>query len=121
MLITTPGRLDERREAFARFVNVLRRGIDHLHQHPGAARSVCARRTGADLTDDQTNAIFEATLPCFTHDPSMAPRYYEHLEGWMARRGLIDARRGGEAYWAKALALPAPQPAQAEKTTAKSE
>ncbi|WP_198598569.1 hypothetical protein [Salinibacter altiplanensis] len=51
----------------------------------------------------------------------MAPRYYEHLEGWMARRGLIDACRGGEAYWAKAFALPAPQPAQAEKTTAKSE
>lgn len=121
VLITTPERLEERRDAFARLVGVMRRGIDLLHQRPEEARAVYARRTGADLEDAQTDAIFSATLPCFTYDLSMTGRYYEQLEAWMASRGLINDRPGPASYWTNALALPAPETPATEAVTAGSE
>ncbi len=118
VLISTPSRLEERRDAFARLVEVLRRGIDLLHQRPAEARAVYARRTGADLDDEQTDAIFGATLPCFTYDLSMTAQYYEQLEAWMAGRNLIDDRPGKGAYWTNALALPGPGTPSQETATA---
>ncbi|WP_263785161.1 hypothetical protein [Salinibacter grassmerensis] len=96
----------------------MRRGIDLLHQRPEEARAVYARRTGADLEDKQTDAIFGATLPCFTYDLSMTPQYYEQLEAWMTSRDLIDSRPGKEAYWTNTLALPGPGTPSQETATA---
>jgi len=109
ILITTPEILEARRNAFQRLVQVLRRGIDHLHQHPDEAKAVYFRRTGAD--DALTRDIADATLPCFTYDFSITDRYYAQLEAWMAERGLIDERPGAEAYWTNEFALPDLQPA----------
>jgi ABC-type nitrate/sulfonate/bicarbonate transport system substrate-binding protein len=113
ILITTEDVMAARRDALARFVRVLRRGIDYLHRHPGEVRTVYMQATDTAADDTITAAAFDATLPCFTYDFSMTTRYYEQLEGWMHRKGLIDARPGADAYWTNALALPdlAPTPA----------
>jgi hypothetical protein len=93
-----------------RFVQILRRGIDVLHQRPEQARRIYLDHTDTHDDDPLTNAIIAATLPCFTHDFSMAPAYYEQLEAWMHRYGLIDTTHGGDAYWTNDFALPTRPP-----------
>lgn len=107
VLITTPELFDARRDVLDRFVRVLRRGVDVLHQDPGTVRAIYFDRTDTHPDDPLTSDIFSATLPCFTYDFSMAPAYYDQLEAWMHRTGLIDATLGGEVYWTNELALPA--------------
>ncbi len=115
ILVTTEPLLEAKRDAFARFVGVLRRGIDALHQRPGEARTTYMQATETAADDAATGAIFDATLPCFTYDFSMTARYYERLAAWMHRRHLIDAPPAPAACWTNALALPtlAPVPADA--------
>ncbi|WP_022835709.1 ABC transporter substrate-binding protein [Salisaeta longa] len=113
ILITTPERLDAQQETFARFLRVLRRGIDVVHQRPEEARQIYFTRTDTDPDDTLMRAIFEATVPCFTHDFSMTTRYYEQLEAWLVRRGLIDAPQQPLTYWTNVLALPDPARAMA--------
>ena len=84
---------------------VLRRGVDAVKQEPGAAREVYFRVAGVEPGDALTGAIYDATVPCFTHDFSMSDDYYARLEAWMKGRGLIDATPGGDAYWTNSLAL----------------
>lgn len=105
ILITTPELLAGREDALRRFLTVLRRGIDLLHQRPEEAREIYARGADADLEDPTTRDIFAATLPCFTYDLSMAKDYYARLAEWMERRGLIESRPDPEACWTNALAL----------------
>ena len=106
ILITSPALLDERREVFARLVRALRRGIDLVYQQPQEARRIYyARAEQADPGDALTEQFFAATLPCFTYDFSMSQRYYERLEGWMHKAGLIEEPPGPAAYWTDELAL----------------
>ncbi|MFN3597172.1 MAG: ABC transporter substrate-binding protein [Rubricoccaceae bacterium] len=105
VLITHPDKLAAERDAFARLVRVLRRGVDAVKQEPEAAREVYFRLTGTDPDDALTRAIYDATVPCFTHDFSMSADYYRRLEDWMATRGLIAERPGPAAYWTNALAF----------------
>lgn len=105
ILITTPTVLAEREAALRRFLEVLRRGIDLLHQRPEEAREIYALRAEADLKDPMTRDIFAATLPCFTYDFSMAAEYYARLSEWMERSGLIERRPDPAACWTNALAL----------------
>jgi len=106
ILITTPERLDRQNDLFSRFVEVLQRGIDFIHQNPDEARRIYFDRTGTDSEDELSNAIFDATVPCFTFDFSMTDRYYDQLEGWMTRRGLIERQETPQTYWTNELALP---------------
>lgn len=105
VLITHPDKLAAQRETFEALVRILRRGVDAVKQDPEAARQAYAARSGSDLGDALTRAIYDATVPCFTHDFSMSAAYYRQLEGWMHTRGLIDATPGAEAYWTNSLAL----------------
>jgi ABC-type nitrate/sulfonate/bicarbonate transport system substrate-binding protein len=116
VLVTTEPLFEAKRDAFTRFVGVLRRGIDALHQRPGEARMTYMRATETAADDTMTGAIFDATLPCFTYDFSMTARYYERLGAWMHRRGLIDAPPAPAACWTNDLALPTrrPMPASAQ-------
>ena len=108
ILITTPELLDAWRDVLERFVRVLQRGIDVVHQHPDEARRVYRAHTETDPDDALTNAVFDATVPCFTYDFAMTRRYYDRLEHWLHDRGLIDATPGADAYWTNDLVLPAP-------------
>ena len=105
VLITTPDKLDAERARFEALVRVLRRGVDAVKQDPDAAREVYFRTSGSDPNDALTRAIYDATVPCFTHDFSMSAAYYRQLEAWMAGRKLIDATPGADAYWTNDLAL----------------
>ncbi|MEM6326170.1 MAG: ABC transporter substrate-binding protein [Bacteroidota bacterium] len=105
VLITHPDKLEAERETFETLVRVLRRGVDAVKQDPDAAREVYFRVTGSDPDDALTRAIYDATVPCFTHDFSMSADYYRRLERWMHGRGLIEATPGAEVYWTNDLAL----------------
>jgi putative hydroxymethylpyrimidine transport system substrate-binding protein len=105
ILITHPEKLRSERATFESLVRIIRRGIDFLYQHPDRARAIYLEQTGGDPNDPLGNAIFDATLPCFTHDFSMSNDYYRKLEEWMFTRGLIVHRPGAEQYWTNELAL----------------
>lgn len=113
ILITTPEQLQARHGALQRFLRVLQRGIDLVHQRPSEARRVYFEHTDTHPSDSLTSSVFDATVPCFTHDLTMTKRYYERLEHWLETRGLIDATPGADAYWTNDLVLPAPVAAAA--------
>lgn len=105
ILVTTSSVLEERRNALARFVEVLQRGLDFVHQRPEEARALYAARSEDDMTDEMPQEIFEATVPCFTYDFSMAREYYTRLGRWMEDYGLIEATPPAEKCWTNKLAL----------------
>jgi ABC-type nitrate/sulfonate/bicarbonate transport system substrate-binding protein len=107
ILTTSAPILEERHRVIQRFVEVLRRGIDCLHQRPGEAQSIYMQRTETAADDVVTGAIFQATLPCFTYDFTMAPAHYDRLAAWMHARGLIDSPVDSAACWTNDLAFPA--------------
>ncbi|PEN12226.1 ABC transporter substrate-binding protein [Longibacter salinarum] len=113
ILITSQEKLTVERELFQTLTQILRRGIDVVHEKPDEARRIYFEHTGTDANDELTSAIFDATIPCFTHDFSMTDRYYDQLEAWMIKRHLIDAPDAPVSYWTNDLALPelAPNPA----------
>ncbi len=105
VLIAHPDALERQREAYRALVRVLRRGVDAVKQDPEAARAAYAARSGQSLDDALTRQIYDATVPCFTHDFTMSTDYYAALEAWMKQRGLIDATPGAAVYWTNDFAL----------------
>ena len=49
------------------------------------------KRTGGDPEEPLGRAIFEATIPCFTHDFGMSRDYYDTLATW-----LVDSKQAAE-------------------------
>ncbi len=47
---------------------------------------------------------FEATVPCFVFDFTMARAYYESLESWMSEHSLIQTSVDIDAIWVNQLA-----------------
>jgi len=84
---------------------VLRRGIDFIHQQPAAAQAIYDDRTGAYSGDAIGRAIYDATVPCFTHDFSMSADYYDRLQTWMYQTGQIPQCLPTAEYWTNSLAL----------------
>lgn len=105
ILITTPDKLEGRREAFEKLLAVMSRGIDFLHQHPAEAREIYFRRTETPDDDPLMSAIFSATVPCFTFDFSMSDDYYETLAAWTARHGLTDSSPKPADVWHNGLVV----------------
>lgn len=110
ILIAHPDSLEARRPVIERFLSVLRRGIDFLHQRPQKAREIYFRRTDTDWDSPLMNAIFQATLPCFTFDLQMAPEYYVELADWMAHTELIERTHRPDDYWTNDLVGPSLAP-----------
>ena len=104
-LIFTTSRqtLDAKRETFGRFLEVVQRGLDYLHQNPRKARQTYFDWTEEDPDSPLMRDIFEATTPCFTFDFSMTARYYARLQGWMAKHDLIDQTTDPDRYWAAGM------------------
>jgi ABC-type nitrate/sulfonate/bicarbonate transport system substrate-binding protein len=105
VLITTPEVLESRRDDLRAFLRVLQRGLDFIHQHPDAARDIYFRRAEEDPSDPMTREIFQATVPCFTYDLSMASDYYRRLAGWMEGRGLIETSPESADLWTNELVI----------------
>lgn len=105
ILIATPELLQQRRQDLQAFLKVLRRGIDFIHQHPKAAQTIYDQRTGAYAGDQTGQAIYNATISCFTHDFSMSADYYDRLQTWMHNTGQIPQCLSFNEYWTNDLAL----------------
>lgn len=103
VLVASRRLLEERRDALARVVRILGRGVDFLHREPEGARAIFNRRAGVDPADALAAKIFGATAMCFPFDFAMTEVYYARLQRWMAETGQIA--RAGEpgAYWTNAL------------------
>lgn len=99
ILVASRDTLARRRDVLRRFVRVLMRGADVLHQDPDTARAAYAEATGTDPHDPLGRAIFDATVPCFTFDLTMAPSYYAALGDWLVRTGQIGEAPGFDAVW----------------------
>lgn len=105
ILIATPELLQQRQQELKTFLSVLRRGIDFIHQNPEAAQAIYDKRTGAYSGDAIGQAIYDATVPCFTHDLSMSADYYDRLQTWMHSTGQIPECLPAQEYWTNSLAL----------------
>ena len=105
VLIATPDLLAQRQPDLQAFLAVLRRGIDFIHQQPAAAQAIYDDRTGAYSGDAIGRAIYDATVPCFTHDFSMSADYYDRLQTWMYQTGQIPQCLPTAEYWTNSLAL----------------
>jgi len=91
ILVTSGAKLSERRDALKAFLRVMMKGLDFVHQNPAAARSIYFRQSGASEDDALMNAIFDATVPCFTFDFGMSADYYRVLVAWMKANDLVSA------------------------------
>lgn len=105
IFITTPELLQQRRQELQAFLKVFRRGIDFIHQQPEAAQAIYNQHTGAYADDAIGQAIYQATVPCFTYDFTMTTDYYDQLQTWMHNTGQISDRLPATAYWTNSLAL----------------
>ncbi|MEM7050967.1 MAG: ABC transporter substrate-binding protein [Acidobacteriota bacterium] len=106
ILITSEEVLAQRRGLLDKVVRILRRGIDFVHQHPAEALAIYDRRTtGAYSKDELGAAIFDATVPCFTHDLSMSHDYYRRLGDWLQSTGQCGEPPDRFAYWTNDLVL----------------
>lgn len=99
ILVTTEKLFAEKRATFDKLVRILTRGMDFIHQYPREARAIYFGRTGTPLDDPLMNAIFDATVPCFTFDLSMTTHYYEELSSWMHENALIERPVEAAACW----------------------
>lgn len=108
VLITSESIFEQKPDMLRRFLKVVQRGIDVIHQDPQAARSLYFERTEEDPQNPLMSAIFEATVQCFTNDFAMTDAYYGALEGWMAANALIDLDESADEsrYWSNELLYP---------------
>ena len=99
ILITSTDTLQKKKDDIQRFLKVLQRGVDFIHQHPSEAKEIYYSRTKTDGDSELMNDIFDATVRCFTYDMSMATEYYEELGSWLKSSGLIEKSQGAAGCW----------------------
>lgn len=103
ILVAHPDRVEADTKVLQDFLDVLSRGIDFVHQNPREARQIYFSATDTNLDSPLMNAIFEATVPCFTFDFSMSDPYYAELAGWLSKTGLIERVDEPGDYWTNRL------------------
>lgn len=106
IFITSSTILQERKPAITKFVKVIRRAIDFIHEQTEEAAEIYADYAKADRNDPLTKDTIDATLPCFTHDFSMANEYYEQLQQWLVDTGKIKQTVDSAEYWTNEIVLP---------------
>jgi ABC-type nitrate/sulfonate/bicarbonate transport system substrate-binding protein len=103
ILITSHTHLQKRKQDILSFLKILRKSIDFIHQFPDESKQIYFKRTNCALNDTLMNAIYHATVPCFTHDFMMADRYFNGLNDWLYRTGQIEHIPKVESYWTNDL------------------
>jgi putative hydroxymethylpyrimidine transport system substrate-binding protein len=83
ILIALPATLDAREDDLRALIAGLRRGIDATKQDPALCWRLWAEHVGEAAQGELARAIFDATLPCFTHDFDQSEDYYEQLGAWI--------------------------------------
>jgi putative hydroxymethylpyrimidine transport system substrate-binding protein len=132
ILISTKTLLQSKEESFIKILRIIQRGIDYIHQYPNESRTIymnyiknrnnkvnnngnsstttTTTNTNTEEDDDvtnkaMTNAIFDATIPCFTFDMSMSNEYYESLAKWMYVTKQINNQPKPSDCWTNKLCL----------------
>lgn len=105
IFITSPNILENRKDAFRRFIKVFRRAIDFIFNHEKEAKQLYNEWVDVDPNDALAKATTDATVKCFTHDFSMSSDYYEKLQNWLKETGKIEQTIDPKAYWTNELAL----------------
>jgi len=123
VLFTTPQRLEALADPLRKLVLAMRRATGLIKQDPKRARAIwrehaAPKRTLAGRLDIRTwikrarearadRATFEASLPAFVNDNSLALEYFEALNDWLVKTDQVDAAaaRPVAEYWTNALAL----------------
>lgn len=103
IFITSPKILRDRKSAIARFLKVIRQAIDFIYEKPAEAKDIYNAFTNMDKADPLSNKIIDATLPCFTYDFSMAYEYYDDLQIWLKKSGIINKIIDPKKYWTNEL------------------
>ncbi len=99
IFITTPNLIETRKEALQSFLNVIRKAIDFIYDHPEEAKKTYFEFIKAEEIDPLTNEIIDATIPCFTYDFSMTADYYDELQQWLIETGRIEKIVDPASYW----------------------
>lgn len=73
-----------------RFLGVVRRGIDYIHEHPVDAWDLYKKFAKQEQSDRLSDRIYQATIGCFCHDLSMSDLYWQRLVEWMVQSGQIE-------------------------------
>lgn len=113
VLMTTPDRFAEMKDAFRNLVLGLRRATGVIHQQPELARSYYYDHVKKDEQNEETQSIIEATfvatLPAFPNDQSMSEQYYDNLMAWLVETGQVEEEKAFEikpnVYWTNEVAL----------------
>ncbi|MEM6264432.1 MAG: ABC transporter substrate-binding protein [Bacteroidota bacterium] len=103
IMITSPEKLAEKKDLFHKFLAILMRGMDFIHQHPQKAYEIYLKSMGITEASKIDEAIFEATVPCFTYDLMMSHDYYRHLQDWMSTYKLIEHTQPATSFWTNEL------------------
>ena len=89
--IVDEGRLARDEALFRKFIAILRRGIDFIHEHPDESWTLYKRFAKQEQSDRLSDRIYQATIGCFCHDLSMSDLYWQRLVNWMVETGQIKA------------------------------
>ncbi|MCS7012027.1 MAG: ABC transporter substrate-binding protein [Chloroherpetonaceae bacterium] len=99
ILITSQRNLEERSKEIKGLLKVLRKSIDFIHQHPDESKLIYFKRTNTVPDDSLSNAIYNATVPCFTFDFMLAKEYWENLQNWLCHTQQIKQAPENIWYW----------------------
>lgn len=88
-LMTMRAAMAEQAPVLGALATIMRRAVDFIKQMPGRARAHYRAYVGAEAEGALADAIYEATVPCFTHDPDLTPGYFARLGRWMAATGQL--------------------------------
>lgn len=105
IFIGLPETVASRKGELRAFRSVIHRGIDLIKQDPETARIAYAKATQTDANDTLGRAIFDATIPCFTHDFTLSQAYHEHLAQWLIQTEQVDETLAWHTAWTNRLAL----------------
>lgn len=103
ILIATPEVIAEREACLHTLIAGMRFGIDVTKQDPERAWKVWRAHGGDAAQGDLARAVFDATLPCFTHDLDMAPGGYRELCAWLVQTDQSAAQPEPEQLWTSHL------------------
>lgn len=85
------------------FLEGLLAGIDATKQDPELCRRLWREHVGEQADGELATAIFNATLPCFTHDFDLSADSLEQLAAWLVETGQHDIAPGPEQVWTSRL------------------
>mmetsp|Transcript_19313 Transcript_19313/g.59437 ORF Transcript_19313/g.59437 Transcript_19313/m.59437 type:complete len:333 (+) Transcript_19313:203-1201(+) len=125
VLFTTPEKLAASTPALRRLVLAVRKATGIIKTDPARARKMwlehtrtprplAARLNPLTLRDRNREirtaaATFDATLPAFVNDNSLAREYFEALMGWLVKTSQVDAAAAAATdvskYWTNSIAL----------------